>query len=795
MTKGRAARTRTEARPAATDQSQATMLEVDEAPALGTIGSTVARIDPDGTLAVELDEGVSSPASAVRAPTGGGFERYVLQQPLGRQGVGQLYLVLDRDLKRQLLLKMTAIDADAMPRLLEEAQVAGQLDHPHIANVHDIGVADGEQLFYTMPFTPGRTLADVIGALKAGDEVARETYTTVRLIQIYLHVLEALGFAHAHGVIHRDLTPANVWIGEHGEVQVTNWGHAKVVEESSIATDRTDSMTRMGEVVGTAAYVSPEQVSGGDLGPSADIYGLGVVLYELLTLVVPFRGTASEVHHQHLTVMPVAPRTESDRQIAPELERICLRALAKEPGERQASVLDMYAEVQAWLDEESDRIKRDEKARRLIEDGRRCLDEFVTVRDDIRRREHEAHQLAKQFGSETGVADVASEGQVELAMKGHEVMAALSEALGAQRDNPEARGLLAEYWWTRYLEAEERADIQGEELAARLLERYDDGRFREKLLAPGVVTIESEPAGARAWIYPLNERAGKRVAGTEVALGETPIGALEVASGSHLIVLKLDDHRVARVPILVERGAEQTVRAALVATSDVDPHFVQVVGGPFARGLERQMCQLDEFFIAEHPVTVGEYLVFLGAVGKGEARTRAPRVPDGALLVKEGDGGFELPDESDLGSWSERWPVFGVSLEDAAAYAAWRSVEDGRSYRVPTEDEWEKAARGVDGRCYPWGDRFDASLCNMAQSGRSRPCPATIDEFAEDLSVYGMRGAAGNVREWTVRRPGSARLRGGSWASSSDDCRLDQRRRQRPDEVAAATGFRLAFSR
>ena len=152
--------------------------------------------------------------------------------------------------------------------------------------------------------------------------------------------------------------------------------------------------------------------------------------------------------------------------------------------------------------------------------------------------------------------------------------------------------------------------------------------------------------------------------------------------------------------------------------------------------------------------------------------------------------------------WDPRFPVFGISWHDAVAYCAWRSEREGFEVRLPTETEWEKAARGVDGRWYPWGNRFDASLSNMESSRREGRCPVPIDEYATDVSVYGVRGLGGNTRDWTASlyeegAAGAASrvLRGGCWYYTALICRAAYRIRYSPSNRNDNDGFRLARSR
>ncbi|MFC2174089.1 formylglycine-generating enzyme family protein, partial [Acidobacteriota bacterium] len=202
----------------------------------------------------------------------------------------------------------------------------------------------------------------------------------------------------------------------------------------------------------------------------------------------------------------------------------------------------------------------------------------------------------------------------------------------------------------------------------------------------------------------------------------------------------------------------------------------------------------------------GEYLEFLNALAvqdPDEASLRSPRYAEGgkSLLTRTPEGRLALPeDDPELGPWQESWPVFGISLLDAESYCAWRSSREGILFRLPAEEEWEKACRGVDGRRYPWGNRFDASLCNMSVSFSRPPRPAPIDAFPADSSVYGVRGMAGNISEWTstrIQAPGGKMkcvVRGGHYQASPEGCSASYREWRDPAAPGDTVGFRLAWT-
>jgi formylglycine-generating enzyme required for sulfatase activity len=174
--------------------------------------------------------------------------------------------------------------------------------------------------------------------------------------------------------------------------------------------------------------------------------------------------------------------------------------------------------------------------------------------------------------------------------------------------------------------------------------------------------------------------------------------------------------------------------------------------------------------------------------------------PDGGALWEAGaDGRYALPRyDADGNPVLADAPVMGVSFFDAQAYCAWRSAETGIAYRLPSEDEWEKAARGVDGRFFPWGNGFDSTFCKMATSRPGRPQPEPVRSYPVDRSVYGVFDCAGGIREWCNDFYDDAKetrsLRGGAWYFNPSFCRVAFRHGYLPHIVFTNFGFRLAKS-
>jgi serine/threonine protein kinase len=301
-------------------------------------------------------------------------DRYTLSRLHATGGIGRVWLARDARLGRDVALKELRPERAGIPaawaRFLKEAQVTGQLEHPGIVLIYELGRRpQDQQPFYTMRFVRGRTLAEATAAYHqrraegaAGPRELRELLTAL------VGVCNAVAYAHSRGVLHRDLKPHNVVLGDFGEVMVLDWGLARVIgqpDDAALplelpAAGEVDG-TVQGQVLGTPAYMAPEQAEGrlDRLGPATDVYGLGAILYEVLTGRPPFQGNDTPaVLRQVVHEEPARPRS-LDKGTPPALEAVCLRALAKQPAARYARAKNLADEVQRWLADEPVSAHRD----------------------------------------------------------------------------------------------------------------------------------------------------------------------------------------------------------------------------------------------------------------------------------------------------------------------------------------------------------------------------------------------------------------------------------------------------
>ena len=292
-------------------------------------------------------------------------KRYSVVREIARGGMGKVIEVEDNDLRRSVALKVLRKEMldrkDLVERFLEEAQITGQLEHPNIVPVHEIGVDGRGNLYFTMKLVEGEELSGILKRLRKKDPSAQKAYPISRLVDIFIKVCEGVAFAHARGVIHRDLKPANIMVGRFGEVQIMDWGVAKIVgrkedtADRSVVSDRQEddaARTMVGSILGTPSYMSPEQARGevNGMGPEADIFSLGVILYELLALVTPWTAqTSAQVIDQVKNFDPDPPfKRAPERKIPPELDQLAMKCLFKQPHKRVASAQELIDDLHAW---------------------------------------------------------------------------------------------------------------------------------------------------------------------------------------------------------------------------------------------------------------------------------------------------------------------------------------------------------------------------------------------------------------------------------------------------------------
>jgi serine/threonine protein kinase len=304
-----------------------------------------------------------------------GPRRHRIRRVIARGGMGVVVEAEDLATKRVVAMKvLLSVDsAEHLARFIEEAQITAQLEHPNIIPIYELNVNEQDKPYYTMPLVRGHSLKEVVEAVRGPRPDLAPARALPEMLRAFLAVCDAVGFAHAKGVIHRDLKPQNIMLGRHGEVLVMDWGLAKPPAaaaalldgdpESRVASLRQDltrtNLTTAGAVLGTPYFMAPEQATGDSsrVDFRADVYSLGALLYYILTLRPPVEAedilaTVRKVAAGEITPPPKAIRGQAlphlgGRPFPETLAAIALKALSLRPGERHVSAEALAAEVSA----------------------------------------------------------------------------------------------------------------------------------------------------------------------------------------------------------------------------------------------------------------------------------------------------------------------------------------------------------------------------------------------------------------------------------------------------------------
>ncbi|MDP7033815.1 MAG: protein kinase, partial [Planctomycetota bacterium] len=294
--------------------------------------------------------------------------RYQDYQLLAEGGQGQVYRAFDPGIGRNIAVKVLRPDRRLSSRYIDrfrrEARLTGRLDHPGICPVYDVGELEDGSCYYTMKEVSGLSLQDLLNGLSGMDSVVHDGSP---MLSTFSRVCEAIEFAHARGVIHRDLKPGNIMVGLYGEVYVIDWGLAKEIGEQEASGDfvrkgaqdpfgdeQKIDMTRDGAVLGTLGYMPPEQADGrvDEVDERSDIYSLGAILYEVLSLRCPFRGVdRTQILHRVLEgdLIPVS-QVNQLALISSELESVVYKAMEHDPALRYQTVRELREDIEAYLE-------------------------------------------------------------------------------------------------------------------------------------------------------------------------------------------------------------------------------------------------------------------------------------------------------------------------------------------------------------------------------------------------------------------------------------------------------------
>ena len=749
--------------------------------------------------------------------------RYEHQGILGAGGMGQVLRVYDLKLQRSLALKIISADLVSYPLILslflKEAQTTAILQHPGIVPVHDFGTLPDGRLYFTMKEIQGVTLKDVIRSLHrprspmASHEL-RGGWSVQRLLQIFARICEAVGYAHEMGVLHRDIKPDNIMLGPHGEVLIVDWGIAKLLPKGA---ERFGIDVRIkpskGSVIGTPMYMSPEQAQGegSHVVETADVFSLGAILYEILTGKEPRKGRAAEILQQAQLPLPLLPES---KYIDVSLDDIYTKATSLNHKKRYANATELYQAIQAWLEGSAKR----HQAEILVEEAqlfrvniqvleRKIIDLGLKIRQQEKTIERWDPPAVKQSLWE--MEDSLEQLKLKARLLEINFIEKLHTALNYCPDFAAAHQTLADFYYEKHREAEEKKDRIQAPLMAQLMTLHDMGRYQSYLSGISRLQLSTKiPSTIELFHF---KNVSRRLEPFSVWKGKSPVN-IELPIGSYLAHIQTDGHAVVQLPFFVTR--EKTTRffkLVLPLEEDIREEECYVPAGACYLGSHdepknpRGKVYLRAFCIQKHPVTNRQYIQFLNSLAaqgrEADALLHVPRARGiGSELGEQIYGysaeskTFFLQPDSEGDCWGPNWPVILITGFNAQAYADWYTEQTGKQWMLPTCQQWEKAARGVDERKLPWGDHFEPTWASVRGCKKGRALPTDIQEHPLDISPFGVQGMAGNVQDFCLDPENDAMMysKGGAWAHHPEFIDMAIQRHFPKSTRLEVAGFRLA---
>ena len=761
-------------------------------------------------------------------------ERYQLEMKLGQGGMGMVFKARHVFIKTQHAIKiilpdLVGNDPSLTARFRQEAMAAAAIRHPNTVSVTDYGILNDTTPYLVMEFVEGRSLHDLLSQEK---RLAWE-----QAVEIMLAVCAGVGAAHQQGIVHRDLKPLNIMLKADTPpsegVKVLDFGLAKIKSGEllgSFVAAQTQGM------MGSPFYMAPEQWGDEDIDARSDIYSLGVLLYQMLAGDVPFKGnTIPSIMNKHLNTPPVL-LSERGVEVPEQLESAVRHALEKDPAKRPQSIEEFAAELRASLPSWSvgDAARGPgAPTSRIGPSGMAGLGMRTSIGAG---NENETPEGLKTVAGKPGT--VALEGGPQQPGMANEPGAseALTEALtdearretarqrqsNTHRQAAAAGGIPVGEALTEPLPhgvntQRERAEAelrrQREAEAARRLEAEEQQRLEAEAQQAAAIAAQQRAAAepsAPPVLHPHGAPARPRSGVLYIAIGALVGLVLLIAIGGvTLYVIKNRETHPTPTPTPTPTATPTTTPTPSRTGEATGPDLIPLAGGSFKVG-RNDVPQLTDELMRERPayllwtysqwpahdasvkpfaidrneVTNAEYAEFVKAKG------HAPPQHWGGNIPKAGE---------------ERLPVSNVSYDDAVSFAAWRSERDSATYRLPTEEEWEFAARGNSSRPYPWEGPVVAGRAVVASGA-----PAPVGSLPEGATPEGVLDMLGNVWEWTSSEAamykgnnrtvlgkgdsGKMVVRGGSYESKLDGdepITVTSRRWVAKDSRSPVIGFRL----
>lgn len=653
--------------------------------------------------------------------------KYVLERRLGEGGMGIVYKAHHKFLKTTRAIKiikpeLVGNDPSFARRFHQEAMAAAAIGHPNIISVPDFGFLEEKVPFIVMEYVEGISLQDLM--------TNEGRFTPEKALEYIRVIASAVGAAHANGIVHRDLKPLNIMIQKIGnvreQIRILDFGLAKIKSADLLGSFVGAKTTG---IIGSPYYMAPEQWSDEETDKRCDIYSLGIILYQMLTGDVPFKGSSiPAIMKKHLMTAP-PPLALTGTGISPQLERVVYHALEKDPENRTATADDLVAELEQAV---ADSALEKPKTRGRPRTKAKAVAEPSPQRNEVARNTPDplGSNVVKDKPSQVSSQDLNTIVKpIERAQRG-------ADPISSQPSIQEAEAKLTSSEADLLRKATEEARRKAEARALREVEESGD---------LSIVTSVSPRTS-----LPPQSGPGRVLVGQRSVTGSLFRKPFVVPISAAALIIA-----VIGLFTFVYIGSESAVEPPKEEPTTVKPvnarGMVLVEGGVFTMGSNsagdeqrgEHLVTVKPFYIDKYEVTNAEYAEFIKATGRP-----APTIDESDLDAK-GSNWWKPWNGNNPPPGREKWPVCNVTPKDAEEFAAWLSERDGVKYRLPSEEEWEYAARNCSkGSLFPWGDSWIEGRANLNQ----KASPTDVGSFSDGATQHGLQDMVGNVWEWTSSR-------------------------------------------
>jgi serine/threonine-protein kinase len=659
--------------------------------------------------------------------------KYHIESRLGQGGMGVVYKARHAYLKTQLAIKiilpdLVGNDPQLVTRFRQEALAAAAIRHQNVVAVTDYGVIQGSIPFLVMEYVEGESLHDMLAREKK--------LSPEKALEVISAICAGVGAAHHQGIVHRDLKPLNIMICSDKPsisqaVKILDFGLAKIKSGELLGSFIQAQTTGL---MGSPYYMAPEQWADDEPDSRSDIYSLGVMLYQMLAGDVPFKGSSiPAIMKKHISD-PAPKFAEIGASVSPELEAAVLHTLEKEKEKRTASVEEMIAELKEAIYPSGIGIHTTSGGTRPVSTVNihtnpahaMVFVDSVAVgqsRDDgwmtLNGMQIGSHSVrVSKEGYEDWYGDINCDGQPK------QLKAELRSAAEAIPKPPAATiaysGGISPNTPQNFSSTQDNSP----EMQRTSVQMHDTGRQH--------IGVESQ-ARKRSFLSPL-------LIGGAGLLFIFLLGGVGIGAAFMLGIIPWGTGDPGN---RVDIGNQTSPTPEMSPVIEHKNEMAEIPGGTFTMGrndgrpneIGEHHETVDSFWMDKTEVTNGEFLAFL-------KETRYQPVSADGFLV------HWVNEEPKPGE--ELMPVRFVNLADVEAFAAWRSKRDGVTYRLPTEKEWEYAARsGAKNYLYPWGDKFREE-CAVVDQANNDPMPVASRSCPNE---WGIHDLVGNVVEWTSDEP------------------------------------------